>query len=177
MPSSELTYCGLAGPRNHEQGIVPPTPAQGERGDCEAVGEGALAAELNAALRSGPRRFEVQDFARIGDTWKQGVRFRIAEVSPYEKSGPSWLGTRRRLVVRRCTLRRQPCPARSDFRRRPSRTPISRAPSAGKRLSPRSGIGAFTPAQQRSTPSYVGAKIRLTGLRAYFPASRMGRST
>ena len=41
-------------------------PARGERRPRLAgVGEGALATELNAALRSGPRRFEVQDFASL----------------------------------------------------------------------------------------------------------------
>ena len=106
-------------------------PARGEgRPRLAGVGEGALAAELNAALRSGPRRFEVQDFARIGDTWKQGVRFRIAEVSPYEKSGPSWVGTRPWLVVRRCALACNLAKlAHAAVRRRHSRTPVSRAPS------------------------------------------------
>ena len=64
---------------------------------------------------------------RIGEeTWKQGVRFRIAEIPPYyEKSGPSWLGTRRWLVVRRCTLAGNLAKlAHAAVRRRHSRTPV-----------------------------------------------------
>ena len=117
---------------------------------------------------------------RIGEeTWKQGVRFRIAEIPPYyEKSGPSWLGTRRWLVVRRCTLAGNLAKLSSRCRQEETQPDAGLSRSfPDKRLSPGSGISAFTPAQQRSTSTYVGAKIRFTGLRAYFPASRMGRST
>ena len=117
---------------------------------------------------------------RIGEeTWEQGVRFRIAEIPPYyEKSGPSWLGTRRWLVVRRCTLAGNLAKLSSRCRQEEAQQDARASRSfPDKRLSPGFRNQRLYAGSVTFTPTYVVAKIRFTGLRAYFQASRMGRST